>query len=234
VSDRQRRVLLQEGARIGEVGLGEDEQRLHAGVVGGDQAAVDEAGSRFRVRQRGDDDELVGVGDEHPLDRVGVVSRTAQDGLAGLDPHDPGKAAISPARVADDVDAVADDDALAAEFTRAHGHDDVPVAAVSDERGVAATVDGDDLTGHGVLVGRAVLAAGSRAPAVGANPHVGLVVVPRGARHHRSAVARSDSMRSHSVVNSGIVFATVPTSSTTTPRTTSPSTAPAITMRWSA
>ncbi len=83
VSDRQRGVLLEEGCGVGEVRLGEHEDRLHPGVVCRDEAPVDEPRAGLGVGQGRDDDELVGVGDENPLDGVGVVSGSAQDRLRG-------------------------------------------------------------------------------------------------------------------------------------------------------
>ena len=234
VTHRQRGVLLEEGRRVGEVGLGEHEQGLHAGVVGGDQAAVDQPGARLGVGQGGDDDELVGVGHEDPLDRVGVVGGAPQHRTARRHPHDAGQAAVGAGRVADEEDVVADDDALAAELAGPHGDDDVAGLAVADEGRVPTAVDTGHPTGHGILVGGAVLASRTGSPAAGANSYIGLVVGARRSCHQAPAVTRPLSMRSHSCVNSGIVLATVPTSSTTSPGTTSPSTAAAMTMRWSA
>ena len=59
--------------------------------VGGDQAAVDETAARHRVRQGAHDDQLVGVGDQHPLGDVGVVRGAAQTLRRGADPDDPGQ-----------------------------------------------------------------------------------------------------------------------------------------------
>ncbi len=233
VAHRERRVLLEERCGVGDVGLGQQEQGLHAGVEGGDEAAVDEAGAGFGVGQGGDDDELVGVGHEHPLDGVGVVGGAAQHGDAGGDPHDPGQAALGTGGVADEVHLVTHDDALATELAGPHRRDVLPGSGLADEDPVAAAVDAEDPGGHRVGVYRPLLGAGPGPAPVGADADVGLVVVARGPRHQASAVARSWSIRSQRLVNSGIVLATVPTSSTTTPGTASPSTAPAITIRWS-
>ena len=70
------------------------QQRVDLGVVGGDQAAVDESGARRRVGQRADDDELVGVGHHDPFDGSGgvlVVGGTHQHRRALVDAHDPGQ-----------------------------------------------------------------------------------------------------------------------------------------------
>ena len=141
VRDRERGVLLEERRGVGEVGLGEHEQRLHPGVVRRDEAAVDQPGAGLGVGQGRDDDELVGVGDEHPLDGVGVVGGAAQHGRSRGDAHDPGEAAVGAGRVADEVHLVADDDALAAELARPHREDDPAPRPVLDERRVAAAVD---------------------------------------------------------------------------------------------
>ena len=53
-----------------------------SGVERRHQRAVDQPRPRFRVGERGDHDQLVGVGDDHPLDRVVVVRGPAQRGGA--------------------------------------------------------------------------------------------------------------------------------------------------------
>ena len=112
-----------------------------------------------------DDDELVGVGDEHPLDGVGVVGRAAQHGLARRDPHDAGQAAVDAGRVTDEVHLVADDDALAAQLPGPHRDDDPAVRRRPRRRSrVAAPVDADDPGRDGVRVRGPVLAAGPRVP----------------------------------------------------------------------
>ncbi len=231
---RQRGVLLEEGRGVGEVGLGEDEEGIHPGVVGGDEAPVDEARAGLGVGQGRDDDELVGVGDEHPFDRVGVVGGPAQQGHALPEPDDAGQRALGPARVADEVHLVPDDDALAAQLAGPHRDEVVVRRAVADADAVAAAVDPEDATDDGVLVLGSVLGAWARPSTVGTDADVGLVVVPGRPRHHASAWTRWSSMRCQSVVNSGIVLPTVPTSSMTMPGTARPSTAAAMTIRWSA
>src|SRR5690606_20124648 len=63
---------------IQQVGLVEQQQRMDAGLFGGDQIAVDQVG--VRVRQRGeDDDNLVDVG-SHWLELPAAI-RTAQLGV---------------------------------------------------------------------------------------------------------------------------------------------------------
>ena len=56
--------------------------------------------------QGGDDDELVGVGDDDSLDRVGVVGTAPQHGPTGFDPDDPGQGVGVPGGVPDEGDLV--------------------------------------------------------------------------------------------------------------------------------
>ena len=87
---------------VGEVGLRQAQQRPHPGVVRRHQGAVDQPGPRLGVGERGDDDQLVGVGDEHPLDRVVVVGGAAQHGRTFVHLDDPGQRALGAGHVADD------------------------------------------------------------------------------------------------------------------------------------
>ena len=65
--------------RVGEVGLRQAQHRLEPTGVGGDERAVDEAGARDRVGQRGDDHQVRRVRDHDPLVGVGVVGGAPQD-----------------------------------------------------------------------------------------------------------------------------------------------------------
>jgi hypothetical protein len=76
---------------VREVGLGQAQERVHPRVVRRDEGPVDEALAWFRVGQCRDNDELVGVRNDHALDRVVVVRRTPKHGLALVDGHDPGQ-----------------------------------------------------------------------------------------------------------------------------------------------
>src|SRR5579863_10566469 len=154
----------------GQVGLGQAEQRVQARVVGGDQAAVDEAEPGGRVGQGADDDHLVSVGDDDPLDRVGVVGGTAQHGGALADPDDPGQGALRAGGVAGQGNPVADDDASAAQFPRLHGGD-LPAAGQTP---VAAPVDRRDERLGGIFVGGAAACPRPRATAR-PDPYVVLV-----------------------------------------------------------
>ena len=86
------------------------------GVEPGDQDPVDHPGPRRRVRQRGDDHQLVGVGHDRPLVRVVVVGRPPQHGVPLGDLDDPGQRALLAGGVADGPHPVADDDPRAAEL----------------------------------------------------------------------------------------------------------------------
>jgi hypothetical protein len=66
--DAERLVEAEQLARVGQVVLGQAEQRDQPAVVRRHEAAVDQPLARRRVGQRGDDDEHLGVGDDGPLD----------------------------------------------------------------------------------------------------------------------------------------------------------------------
>ena len=91
VGHTQRAIAGQQRLGVRQVGLGQAEQRVHAGVVRRDERAVDQPRTWLGVGQRGDDDQLVGVGHDDPLDRVVVVGGTAQHGRALVDGHDAGQ-----------------------------------------------------------------------------------------------------------------------------------------------
>ena len=122
VGHLERRVPVEEVGRVDEVRLGQHEERLEGGVVGGDEASINHAGSGLRVESR-HDGELVGVGDDDALDGVGVVGGAPEHGPALLDPDDPRQGVRSTARVSDQPDLVPDDDAGTAEVASLHGGD---------------------------------------------------------------------------------------------------------------
>ena len=78
-------------------------------------------------------DELVGVGDDDALDRVGVVGAcgAARD-VPRLDPHHAGQGVRVAGGVADEADPVADDDALAAQLAGLHRLHDALVVLAAD------------------------------------------------------------------------------------------------------
>ena len=241
----ERGIVCEEVVGGGQVGLGEHEQRLHSCVVGGDEAPVDHAGTRFGIGEGRDNDELVGVGDDDPLDGIGVVGCPPQDRRTLMDAHDACEGVRAAPGVTDEPDAVADDDPLATEFTSPHGQDDtfgVTIGghrAPADEHRVAASVHADDEPVDRIGVGRAVLGAWPAAASVGPDPDVGLVITPDRSCHRQALIrcARLPlpaTMSAHRVVKVGRVLPTVATSSTRTPGTTRPRRAPAMTIRWSA
>ena len=190
--DVERAVGLEQRLRRRQVGLGQAEQRPQTGVVRRHQAPVDQPRPRLRVGQGRDDDELVGVGHDDPLERVGVVGRAAQRRGARLDPDDPGQGVRRAGHVADQCHPVADDDAAPTELAGLHrGH-----LVTVDPAGEPPAVDGDHDADRGVLVGRPVLGA-RPGPAAGPDPDVVLVQVAaarwtgRSPRASRSTARRS-------------------------------------------
>ncbi len=198
------------------------EQRRHAGVERRHERAVDEPRPGLGVGEGGDDDELVGVGDDDALDRVVVVRGAAQRGGALDDLDDPGQRAVGAGDVADDAHAVAHDDALAAQGARLHRHHGGAV----DQEGEAPAVDGDDDAVDGVVVGGTVLGAGPGAPS---RSLVVLVVVLAVAPAHAGPTTEVQNG-----AKSGKVLLVVAMSSTSTPSTAEPMITPAWAIRWSA
>ena len=178
--DPERAVRGQQGVGGGEVGLGQAQQRPHAGVVGGDERSVEQAGPGLGVSQCRHDDQLVGVGDDHPLHGVVVVGGAPQHRRALLDLDDPRQRALVAGHVADHADPVAHHDALAAQGAGLDGHHD----AVLDVQREPAPVDGHDDGVGRVVVRRALLGAGAGAAP---RPLVVLVVVLGVAPAHRPA-----------------------------------------------
>ena len=229
----------EEGARVGEVDLRDDEQRRDARVEGRDEVPVDEPRSRLRVGGGDDDEQLVGVGDDDALDGVGVVGTAPQQGAALVHAHDAGKRALVSRDVADEVDAVSRHDRLLAQLTGSgRGHRALVVLALVDEHGVAASVDRRDARDDGVIVGRPLLRA--RPVRLGVRPSavidvvvllVRLLSVGRQPAHGVESPPFVASMRCHSSGNCGSVFAVVPMSSISMSSTASPTMAPAVAMR---
>ena len=122
-----------------------------------------------------DDDQLIGVGDDHPLDRVVVVRGAAQHGAALVDRDDARQRALVARDVADDAYPVADDHALAPERPRLHRGDHACVVAVADQQRVATAVARRHERRQRVLVRGAVLGTGTGAAA---RPVVLRVLVP--------------------------------------------------------
>ena len=230
----ERAVGREQGLRVGEVGLGEAQQRPHPGVVRRHQRAVDQPRPRLGVGQRGDDDQLVGVGDDHPLDRVVVVGGTAQHGGALVDLDDPGQAAVGARDVADDADPVADDHALAAQrpgLHRRHGARRRPAACSGRGRRSRRPRRRRRRrrAAPWCAAGCAVAAARSaRGRARSSDRSYGRRLA-RSARSPGSTAAPAQKP-----AKSGKVLAVVATSSTSTPSTAAPTMTPAWAIRWSA
>ncbi|MCB5281755.1 hypothetical protein BJQ89_01506 [Arthrobacter sp. ES1] len=185
---RESKVLVvgEELGRILDVGFGDKQQRIDPGVVRGHQGAVDKPGPRLGIGGRHHDHQLVGVGDDGPLDRVRVVGAAPQQGPAVLDPDQPGQGVGLAADVADQRNEVAGHYRVAAQFAGAGG-DDLPFCprAFGDDGGVASAVNGNDPPGHGIVVAGPVLGAGPGAFFVGADPGVGFVPGISAACHRR-------------------------------------------------
>ena len=234
--------IVEKAGRVGEVGLGDAEDGGDSRVIGGDQVAVDQSDARLRVRRGNDDEHLVCVGDDDALDGIRVVRAAAEQRDAGHDPHQTGEASLGPGRVADNVDAVARDDSVLAQFAGPGcGHPALGRQVLVEHDRVAAAVDGEDAAGQGVFVLRPGLGARFVALAVRAHPHTGfvelgfLVVIGAGPPRHRGTTgAVPEATRlSHSSTNWGRVFAVVPIFSISTPGTTRPIRAPAVAILWS-
>ena len=211
-------------SRIGEIGLGEDEERRQARVVGRHERTVDEAESRLGIGQRDHDPELVGVGDDHALDIVGVICGTPQDRLALLDLDNAREGVCLVGDVADQAHAIAHDDALAPELASLDGQHR---RAVVGDHGEATAIDGGDERGRCVVMGGSVLGPRPRLATRGADADVVLVQVPTAAVGHQ----RPASMRCHMPGKSGSVLVVASMPVTCTPGTTSPITAAAVAMR---
>src|SRR5690606_22392046 len=127
-----------------------------------------------RIRERDDDEQLFGVADDDPLERVGVVGGAAQHGAALVDPNDPREGVGLAGEIADHVHLVAHHDRCAAQFPGAHG-DDAPVRITVEHATPAAAIDGHH---HGLLgVGVPRTGLGARTgTAAGTNPDIGFVV----------------------------------------------------------
>ncbi|CAM5705765.1 hypothetical protein SPURM210S_04780 [Streptomyces purpurascens] len=222
-------VQLQQLVGRGEVRLGQHQQRIQAPGIGRDQAAVDQPGPGLRVGQGGDDGQLVGVGDDHALERIVVVRRTAQHRRALLDADDPGEGVLLAGHVAHEGHAVADHGRLAAQLAGLHGHHH----PVLHEAGEASPVDGEDEALGGVLVLGPDVRPGPGVPAAGTGADVVLVGVLAVAAHDVIPASYAPSIPVHRSGKSGRVLAVVATFSICTPSTARPMIAPAVAMRWS-
>ena len=172
--------------RAGQVRLGQNQDRIEARLVGGDQTAVDHAGARRRIRQRHDDAHRVRVRDDRLLAALirRVLEGTAQHRGAFLDGDDARERVGAPGQVAGQAHAVAHDDGAAAQLAGAYGDHAGPVRLQAHL--VAATVDTDDATQRLGGPVRPVLRARARALA-GAHAHARVVGSGVAAGHHCSS-----------------------------------------------
>src|SRR6188472_598283 len=84
----ERLVLGNELVRSRKICLGKAEQRLDAGVLAGDEQAVDHPDTWRWIRESGYDDQLIRIRDDGALIRVVIVGRPPQDGGALFDLDD--------------------------------------------------------------------------------------------------------------------------------------------------
>ena len=187
----ERPVGHQQRLGVGQVRLGEAEQGLHPGDVRRHQRAVDQPGARLGVGEGADDDELVGVRHEDPLDGVVVVRAAAQHRAAVGDLDDAGQAPVVAGHVADDAHPVADDHGLAAERSRLHRGDRLPV----DEQAEPTAVDREDQAVACVVVRRPLLGARSGAPPRALVVLLVLLAVAALARAHDRPVTAAEPTR---------------------------------------
>ena len=95
----------------------DDKQRNDVGVIGSNEGAVYEAGTRFGINRRGDDAQLVGICHQHPLYRIGVIRGAAQHTHSFAASHNAREIAVG----ANDVDQVTHREALTAKFASLDG-----------------------------------------------------------------------------------------------------------------
>ena len=113
-----------EGAGVGEVGFGEADQRGEAADEGGDEGAFHEAGARRWIGHGADDQQVVRIGHDDPLERVRVVRSAAQNGGAVFEPHDARQGVLLAGGIADHTDVVSDDYVGAPHLAGAHAGDE--------------------------------------------------------------------------------------------------------------
>ena len=135
-------VLLGERRGGREIGLGQAQDRDQPAGVGRDQRPIDQPGARRRVGQRHHDQQLIGVGDDHPFGGVGVIGGAPQHCSPRTATHDAGQRIGAAGQIADDVDVVADDDRCAAQFPGPH-RGDMAVDVAVERTSPPAAVDAD-------------------------------------------------------------------------------------------
>ncbi len=143
VGEKEFGVVVQDLFGPGQVRLGQAQQRLDLRVIGGHQTAIDKSGTRRRVRQRADDHQLVGVGDDDAFQSsfgggVVVIGGTPEHRRALVDAYDPGQRPLAAGHIADQGHPITYDDTAPAQLAGTHGGE----GGATDVDGVAATVDG--------------------------------------------------------------------------------------------
>ena len=210
--------------RVTEVHLCEDQQWVDAGVVGSDEASIDEADARRRVRNRDDDSHLVDIGHDDAFVGVCVIRGSTQFRLAWVNADKSGEGVGPATEIADESNVVPDSHCFSSEFARLH-RDDLRRRICCQCAGNSAAVDCDNERIGGIFVRWALLAAWpGRAPS--ANAHI-VFVEFTGAHCTLLPFMRS----AHIAANCGIVFAVVAMFSTRVPGTRSPTIAPKVAIR---
>ena len=134
--------LLGERGGGSEVGFGQAQDRNQPAGIGGDERPIDQPGARRRVGKRHHDQQLVGVGHDHPLGGIGVICGAPQQSSTWAAPYYAGQRVVAAGQVADDVNLVTDDDRCATQFAGPHRGD--PVLDVTAQcTPPAAPVDAD-------------------------------------------------------------------------------------------
>ena len=88
------RVQLDEVISGRQIGLGQAEDGGDTGGMGSYQDAVDHPGTRWGIGEGGDDDHLIGVGNDGTLMRISVIGRAPQDGGPVLGVDDSGQGSL--------------------------------------------------------------------------------------------------------------------------------------------
>lgn len=211
----------EQGRRVGQVGLGEDEQRIDASVVGRHQATIDQSDSWRWVGEGHDDAHLIGIGNDYPLVGVGVVGGAPQGGRSRFNPDQSPQCVWLAGKVADDADLIADHDRFASQFAGLDGHY-LAVGIICQCARDAPSIHCDDQGRARIGVGRPLLATG---PGSTSRARPDVVLVEFAGAH----VGATTSVQRD--VKSGSVFPVVAMFSTSTPGTTSPTIAANVAIR---
>jgi hypothetical protein len=159
-----------------EIGLGEYEQGGQASVVRRDQAPVEEPWAWLGIGQRGDDHQLVSIGDNDALDWIGIIRTASKRGRPRFHSHDARQRVWPAGEVTHDRNLVTHDHALTSDITRLDCVDLIArlIRSAQDDR-ESTTIDCGDEPLSGILVTRTLLASWSGLTASGSNPDVVLI-----------------------------------------------------------